>query len=573
MVLLPPLGEAHRGRASTTSRARARCPPSWPSSSATSWATARCTPRACASAWPTATSTSSITSSGSARSCSGSRGPRAPAAGVRRASRSTRCASRSGGRPAASPSTAARGPHREGLAPHVPDAVLHTNDRDVYAAFVRGLYRGRRHRYGRLSRRGRPRRSTSPHEVQTLLLALGLPDHAEADVSGRGSQLGVAAPAEHVVQRVAGSTRSASSRRRKQRRCRQRASRAGGADDHIPVTRALVDRLAPENDRCRKVVLHGGRGAGAIRGGSPRSCSSAAAMPSSDICSGSSTTGRVEPSSVTRSSRTTCRCRPTSRYVANGFVSHNTIGLMMDCDTTGIEPDLGLVKMKKLVGGGTMLIVNQTIPRALRRLGYSDDAGRRRSSPTSTSTRRSSARPRLDRRAPPGVRLLDGRQHDPLHRPREDDGCGPAVHLRRDLQDGATCPRRSRSRTSSSCTSTRGSSASRPSPSTATTARSPSRCRRRRRTPRPCRPSVAAADAASRGRRADRREDRHGQQPVRAEAAPHRQVEHVRVPGGRLQGLRAPSASTTTAGRARSSSRCRSRARPSPGSWTPSPSR
>jgi ribonucleoside-diphosphate reductase alpha chain len=50
-----------------------------------------------------------------------------------------------------------------------------------------------------------------------------------------------------------------------------------------------------------------------------------------------------------------------------------TIGLMMDCDTTGIEPDLALTKAKKLVGGGTMLIVNQTIPRALRKLGYSDD--------------------------------------------------------------------------------------------------------------------------------------------------------------------------------------------------------
>jgi ribonucleoside-diphosphate reductase alpha chain len=48
-----------------------------------------------------------------------------------------------------------------------------------------------------------------------------------------------------------------------------------------------------------------------------------------------------------------------------------TIGLMMDCDTTGIEPDLGLVKMKKLVGGGTMTIVNQTVPRALKALGYS----------------------------------------------------------------------------------------------------------------------------------------------------------------------------------------------------------
>jgi ribonucleoside-diphosphate reductase alpha chain len=50
-----------------------------------------------------------------------------------------------------------------------------------------------------------------------------------------------------------------------------------------------------------------------------------------------------------------------------------TIGLMMDCDTTGIEPDLALTKAKKLVGGGTMLIVNQTVPRALRNLGYSDD--------------------------------------------------------------------------------------------------------------------------------------------------------------------------------------------------------
>ncbi|HEV2756733.1 MAG TPA: vitamin B12-dependent ribonucleotide reductase [Actinomycetota bacterium] len=49
-----------------------------------------------------------------------------------------------------------------------------------------------------------------------------------------------------------------------------------------------------------------------------------------------------------------------------------TIGLMMDCDTTGIEPDLALKKMKKLVGGGTMSIVNQTVPRALRKLGYGE---------------------------------------------------------------------------------------------------------------------------------------------------------------------------------------------------------
>jgi ribonucleotide reductase alpha subunit len=50
-----------------------------------------------------------------------------------------------------------------------------------------------------------------------------------------------------------------------------------------------------------------------------------------------------------------------------------TIGLMMDCDTTGVEPDLALVKFKKLVGGGSMQIVNQTVPRALESLGYQDE--------------------------------------------------------------------------------------------------------------------------------------------------------------------------------------------------------
>ena len=50
-----------------------------------------------------------------------------------------------------------------------------------------------------------------------------------------------------------------------------------------------------------------------------------------------------------------------------------TIGFMMDCDTTGIEPDFSLVKFKKLVGGGSMQIVNQTIPHALKKLGYNEE--------------------------------------------------------------------------------------------------------------------------------------------------------------------------------------------------------
>src|SRR6202040_578304 len=50
-----------------------------------------------------------------------------------------------------------------------------------------------------------------------------------------------------------------------------------------------------------------------------------------------------------------------------------TIGFMMDCDTTGIEPDLALIKYKKLVGGGMIKIVNNTVPTALFKLGYNHD--------------------------------------------------------------------------------------------------------------------------------------------------------------------------------------------------------
>ena len=60
-------------------------------------------------------------------------------------------------------------------------------------------------------------------------------------------------------------------------------------------------------------------------------------------------------------------------YFANGFVSHNTIGLVMDCDTTGIEPDFALVKFKKLAGGGYFKIVNQSVDAALHKLGYSQE--------------------------------------------------------------------------------------------------------------------------------------------------------------------------------------------------------
>jgi ribonucleotide reductase alpha subunit len=59
-------------------------------------------------------------------------------------------------------------------------------------------------------------------------------------------------------------------------------------------------------------------------------------------------------------------------YTANGFISHNTIGLVMSCDTTGVEPDFALVKFKKLAGGGYFKLVNGAVPTALKTLGYKE---------------------------------------------------------------------------------------------------------------------------------------------------------------------------------------------------------
>jgi ribonucleoside-diphosphate reductase alpha chain len=67
---------------------------------------------------------------------------------------------------------------------------------------------------------------------------------------------------------------------------------------------------------------------------------------------------------------TTARAHGVRNSQVTVLAPTGTIAFMMDCDTTGIEPDIALVKYKKLVGGGVLKIINNTVPRALRRLGY-----------------------------------------------------------------------------------------------------------------------------------------------------------------------------------------------------------
>jgi ribonucleoside-diphosphate reductase alpha chain len=131
-----------------------------------------------------------------------------------------------------------------------------------------------------------------------------------------------------------------------------------------------VDRLAPENDSLRRTMLM----SIARRGGVSRRSATALvertldpeaahllrffydSVATVEVLDDQPTYDLSVPDNVT--------------YVANGFVSHNTISFMMDCDTTGVEPDFSLVKSKKLVGGGEITIVNKTVPMALDKLGY-----------------------------------------------------------------------------------------------------------------------------------------------------------------------------------------------------------
>ena len=274
---------------------------------------------------------------------------------------------------------AKRAPHADhtgkGYVAHIPDAVLHANDRAAYAAFLRGLFEAD----GDTSAGYPTLKNTSigmVRDAQTLLLALGYPttlsvkdrtaDHSWGSAPLACLRLLNTSYAERWLDEVG----FISSRKSSRIATGSHAQAARG--DYIPLSRAAIDRLAPTNDRLRQVLLMEASRSRISRGIATELLERTGdselrhllsffydRVVASDLGDEEPTFDISVPQDVT--------------YIANGFVSHNTIGLLMDCDTTGIEPDLSLVKMKKLVGGGTMSIVNQTVPRALERLGYSAD--------------------------------------------------------------------------------------------------------------------------------------------------------------------------------------------------------
>jgi len=218
----------------------------------------------------------------------------------------------------------------KGYVPRIPDALLATNDPAIYGAFVRGLYEAD----GTVTN-GSPCWTTATREfadeVKTLLLLLGIPTTTKMDISGSYTKTFVSAAGFIGARKASAVSYNDSWQGRKR-------------DNPGAISRNLLTQIVAKTSNeelaCSLDFYYDH-------------------VTANEDGGEQLTYDLSVPANVT--------------YIANGFISHNTIGLVMDCDTTGIEPDFALVKFKKLAGGGYFKIVNQSVDAALHRLGYSQE--------------------------------------------------------------------------------------------------------------------------------------------------------------------------------------------------------
>ncbi|MGH3435881.1 MAG: vitamin B12-dependent ribonucleotide reductase [Pseudonocardiaceae bacterium] len=261
----------------------------------------------------------------------------------------------------------------KGWAPRVPAAIRETNDIEVYSSFLRGVFEA-----DGTVQEGVPSVSTSSlafaDDLRTMLLCLGLPTTTRETVSVWGGpiyQIRIR-NVDHALtyDEIIGFVSN-----RKAGLLAEVEPVASGKNDRIVLPRHVWDELVPCGHEFRGPVVQSLRKYGAVSRGLARRIRAERPDCRLDDALGylfesvaTNEDGGVQPTyDLSVPSNVT--------YVAAGFVSHNTIGFMMDCDTTGIEPDFSLVKFKKLVGGGSMQIVNQTVPKALAALGYQQEQG------------------------------------------------------------------------------------------------------------------------------------------------------------------------------------------------------
>ncbi|MDQ4031274.1 MAG: ribonucleoside-diphosphate reductase, partial [Actinomycetota bacterium] len=256
----------------------------------------------------------------------------------------------------------------KGWVPRVPSALLESNDRDVYAAFCRGLFEA-----DGTVLAGVPSITTSSlgfaDELRTLLLALGVVTTTRQVSSGWGGMM-KQVRLRNISYALSFNEEIGFLSERKALLVATDRSLQSGNRDRIRLPDDVWLEMIPVGHPLRGLVQQSvARGVGLSRDLAERVLE-ATGDPRVGHVLGyvfeqvvANEDGGVQPTfDLSVPSNLT--------YVASGFVSHNTIGFMLDCDTTGVEPDFSLVKFKKLVGGGSMQIVNQTVPKGLAALGY-----------------------------------------------------------------------------------------------------------------------------------------------------------------------------------------------------------
>jgi ribonucleoside-diphosphate reductase alpha chain len=256
----------------------------------------------------------------------------------------------------------------KGWVPRVPSAILEANNPGVYGAFLRGLFEA-----DGTVLDGVPSLSTAHEsfaaEIRTLLLIMGLATTTRETVSGWGGPI-FQIRLRNVDHALNFGELIGFIGQRKDRLVAELEPAQSAKKDYVFLAAGAWAELVPAGHRVHNAMMLSLR----KHGGVPRMLASRIFEETLDERLGTALGylfERVEANEDGGVQPTYDLSVPENvTYVANGMVSHNTIGLMMDCDTTGIEPDLALVKFKKLVGGGSMQIVNQTVPRALKNLGY-----------------------------------------------------------------------------------------------------------------------------------------------------------------------------------------------------------
>jgi ribonucleoside-diphosphate reductase alpha chain len=253
---------------------------------------------------------------------------------------------------------------------HVPDALLATNDPAIYAGFMRGLFEAGGTVLGGAIHFATANQSLAD-DIRTVLLSLGVPTGTRLEQTGWSHGDLYVLRIRNAVYAKQFQTAIGFIGERKRTAVRLCETWQGTKGDRVFVRKDVLRTLVPHTSELYpRTALYRNRHAGAIS----RTTASELLERTGSLEVKSALTFFYDDVAVNEDGGeqfTYDLSVPANvTYFANGFISHNTIGLVMDCDTTGIEPDFALVKFKKLAGGGYFKIVNQSVDAALHKLGY-----------------------------------------------------------------------------------------------------------------------------------------------------------------------------------------------------------